>query len=189
MEMQLDVALTMGCNPIILAGCDLSYPQGTKYWQGKQSSTQEPNEWLLAKAWMEKLIRDYSQVTFYHVRGEGVHLEGVQEIEGSDLHFEEIQGLDVKLLDVVRSLPEEGGKHLQKDWQARWGVFCAGREDEKLESLWVEPMWQLWKPIFDREVHFDGHPFPEEEKLEVHHHIFREEMLKEMQGVLGSKSS
>ena len=89
------LAIYFGCNPIILAGMDFSYPHSEEKYGGKDPQKnpeeilwEDPQEgvlytqkdWMLAVKWLESLMIEHPSHAFYTLSSRSLPIQGVQRI-------------------------------------------------------------------------------------------------------------
>lgn len=175
------VAVLLGCSPIIFVGMDLCYEKGKKYAQ-IQADVPEgliqvgdcmtQRDWLMAARWTEELGkgRNFINAT------EGGILE--LPVEKLSKILEKCSGnwnLRKRVHDAIQKLPRT---------HERWDSWDESlrRCKKNIENLDGEvvyqkllfPLWQIWRPIFEREVEIDP-----KQKLELHRKVFFQTVIEE----------
>jgi hypothetical protein len=156
------IAKLMGCSPIIFLGMDLCYTAGKKYAKIDAATPDgliqvgdvwTQRDWLLASRWIERQGGEMFNA------GRGILRLPKMDLESVALTFK-TQNLKAKVHETLQKIP------LQKapDW-SKW-------EDAAL----LNPLWDLWKPIFEREL--IGHD------LELHKKLFFQKVLEEHERAL-----
>jgi hypothetical protein len=155
------LALHWGCNPIVWVGMDCAAK--TKIDGAKQEKNQKgdpiwvQNDWLLAAEWMQKQIELYPERTFYSASDEGLLVGEPKAL--SEIEFPE-RTIEIPLPSSLCGGPAE--------WLA-WQQSLGAKETALTHLL--EPVWDLWRPIFD------PHPLSAEEKMNCHRELFFEKVL------------
>src|SRR3989344_787000 len=171
------VASFWGCSPIIFVGMDLCYAGGEKYTglpNDQEACLVEVDghftqrDWLMAALW----TRDKAQGKGWINATEGGIL-GLEEKRLQDLVFPERQ-LDVK------SVLARGALHTVRRWN-EWDQFLKKSqtdlqplEDHPIYHQLLLPLWNIWQPIFEREVAKDP-----SQKIEHHQQMFFLNVLAE----------
>lgn len=170
------VAMHMGCSPIFFVGMDLCYKQGRKYAKIEADlpegliqvgDTVTQKDWWMAAQWIEEKAK------------------GRQFIDAS----EGILNLPKMRLETVlekcfcewdlRRAVHEAIQKLPLVKKNRWGEWDASlrRCQKTLEQLereivyekLLKPLWNIWRPIFEREAG----------ELKLHQKLFFQKVLEE----------
>lgn len=173
------IALHLGCSPIIFVGMDFCYVQNRKYAQihadlpkglvqAGEYLTQR--DWLMAAKWTEALYphrRDFVNAT------EG----GLLQLPAATL--ETVLGrctaewdLRKRVHEAIQKLPLKKPLLRWKQWDASLRRLKKGTEHPEQEIVYqklLEPLWQIWKPLFEREMG----------KIELHQMLFFQQVLEE----------
>ncbi|MGB7978765.1 MAG: 6-hydroxymethylpterin diphosphokinase MptE-like protein [Chlamydiales bacterium] len=181
-------AVHMGCSPIVFVGMDLCYEEGRKYAQieaeipegliqARGKMTQR--DWLMGAEWTEKMAegRDFINAT------EGGLLALPAEKLSDVLKRCPIEkDLRVLVHETMQRLPLSSSGERWKEWDLslrnckKKGVFL---EDEVVYQKLLLPLWEIWRPVFEREVEMDPR-----QKLEVHRSVFFQTVLEEHGSIL-----
>lgn len=176
------IAVHMGCSPIIFVGMDLCYEEGKKYAQIQADlpdgliqvgDVMTQKDWLMGARWIEEL-------------GKGRHL--IDATEGGILRIPKEKLLTVlkglsqkgdlrkKVHDAIQRLPIHANVEKWNEWDAsliRCKKNIENLDDEVVYHKLLVPLWQIWKPIFEREVDVDP-----KQKLELHRNVFFQTVLE-----------
>ncbi|MDE3047390.1 MAG: DUF115 domain-containing protein [Verrucomicrobiota bacterium] len=158
------MAMFMGCSPIVFVGMDLCYRGGQKYARidgdGSEGRIQvgdvwTQRDWLLAAHWIETKRWPMMDASEGILRLPKVHLDA----------------LSWPTLGDLRPVVQEAVQKLSLKKAARWGQWtCSLRDmDEIAMQYLLEPLWQRWGPVFQREG----------SNIDVHRHIFFQNVVKE----------
>lgn len=173
------IALLAGCSPIIFVGMDLCYDGDRKYAR-LENEAQTPlievggastqRDWLMAAMWTREKAegRDFINAT------EG----GILGLKEQPLkHF--LDALPKRELSVEGVIDK-----LNKSKPILWDVWdeslrnCKKGVEQHVEdpvyNKLLLPLWQIWKPIFQREVDLDP-----KQNLELHKRLFFQNVLVE----------
>lgn len=179
------LAVYLGCNPIVLIGMDSCYIDGQKYGhlehgpgeelvdvvdaKGRTHRTQR--DWLGAIQWIEELAKEREDLLFINTSDEGFcfknpiqeapFLKVIEEYAKTDLQ------LRARVEKVVRELP-------------RMSSSKKSITDETLEEKLLDPLWSVWRHIFEREAEIDSMPIPFEEKMKLHKSLFFSQIKNEL---------
>ena len=196
------VALELGCNPIILVGMDYCYLAGQKYaWKqgggdrplvtsvnalGEKVETQ--SDWLMAVHWMEEISAAHPEVTFINATAGGMKIEGLFQT-GELLTPPENPGVNAKWQQVIQQAPVI---KLSKDRMESWMKSLAACRWNLLEEEWnppligdmarellLEPLWNIWGSVFERELMTDTQPIPLSDKLALQKRLFFNRVIAE----------
>ncbi|HSX25927.1 MAG TPA: 6-hydroxymethylpterin diphosphokinase MptE-like protein [Chlamydiales bacterium] len=166
------LALFLGCNPIVFVGMDFCYTDAKKYAHLK---TEMPSsliqvgdlmtqrDWMMAAQWTEELAAKNPQTKFIQATEGGLPLkEPILTRKFSKL----LPGKEEDLRPRVKAEIEA----LAQVKPGRW------KEWKKMaHPLLLEPLWSIWKPVFERELELDPHP----DKLELNQALFFEQVIQE----------
>lgn len=188
------LAVFFGCNPIVCVGMDYCYYEGKKYafdtihsqndlvssqdGFGKEVRTQK--DWLMARQWMEDIAKQNREISFYNANGSGLPFWNSATLE--NFEWPEIPDLQEKIDQKIRNLPFRScvSKGEWKDLLLQTLNKLQGKEEiqeEEIYSQMLFPLWNLWQPIFEREI--DPYALSLEEKLNLHKKLFFEQILQE----------
>jgi hypothetical protein len=168
------IALHLGCNPIIFVGMDLCYQQGRKYAkidsdlpegliEARGSLTQK--DWLMSAEWTEDLAKKHPLIN----ASEG----GILDLPRQNLEellplFSVKRNLRKEVHDAIQRLPLRSPIDRWDEWKR-----------EKMHETLLDPLWEIWKPVFEREVELNP-----EQKLEVHQNLFFQRVIEEYGSVI-----
>lgn len=203
------VACSLGCSPIVFIGMDLCYHEGRKYAQIESPAaeglievkTQKGNtvwtqrDWWMAAQWMQEFASSHPETEWINATEGGLGFQApIQEMSLASVlnkllpQKEEIQRL---VQAHIEALPKY--KDLSKQWdlwkqslercqqvcqtisQVDWNRL----EDELAYQALLQPLWQIWKPVFERELEIDPHPLLLPEKIQLNQILFFQRVLKE----------
>lgn len=169
----MEIAFLFGCSPILCIGMDFCYKEGKKYRdfpQGEGVELLEVNglmtqkDWWAAALWgkgfAEKVptwkLGDFGLLDVEVVKPEKI----LQMFPRKKISGEEV-------LRVLQKAPLKKPLSLK-----RWDLL------EK-EKFLLEPLWNIWEPIFAREVQLDP-----KQDLKVHKTLFFEKVLEDYAAAL-----
>ncbi len=168
------VAQHLGCSPIIFVGMDLCYTQGKKYAKIDAEAGElvqvgdylTQRDWLMAAKWTEEREGNLINAT------EGGMLNLPRETLAEVLKkYSKEWDLRKWVHEAIQKLPVRDPAQKPLEW-----------EDEVVEQKLLSPLWQIWKPIFEREVEIDP-----QQKLELHKTLFFQQVLEEYGSVILSE--
>jgi hypothetical protein len=190
------VAVQLGCNPIILVGMDYCYKGEQKYaWRkeggdmqlvkgvdasGKEVWTQ--GDWLLSVRWMEEMAAAHPEITFINATADGMAI-GAPFITQQIPEPPTTTGVNAKWRAIIEKAPflEISAKRWQT-WReslaaARWhfGEEEISPEGALARELLLEPLWNIWGPLFEREMMQEATP----EKMEIQKRLFFNRVIEE----------
>lgn len=172
------LALLMGCDPIIFVGMDLCVSPEKGYAAGVEGEDQTTNriemrdregnevwtrpDFLLAKEWLEQVIRLHPQVTFINATPQGLPINGTVEgaLEGfgkscdlSGALFSKIQALPKLSQPQIQEVDQSVGKtgkiledFLEALKNGKQTVLEAFElEEELFYQRHLRPLWEVWK--------------------------------------------
>ena len=155
------IALTLGCNPIISVGMDYELRGEKKYAFDKKTVESPPSDWIEAVLWIQNLASRNPKTKFFKTLG-GV--EYLPEIDLAELK----NGKPIQ--EHLPQTPMYEPLSLAS-WKKR---FQEGKEIITQELY--EPLWRLWRPVFAREFHPD--------QMELHKKLFFEQVKDDYLHVL-----
>ena len=187
------MAAHLGCNPIVLVGMDYCYRGKQKYaHQGASASSiplvaakdargesvQTQLDWLLAIRWMEEFARAHPEISFINATAEGMEIG--KPFSTMPLEEVAVNGSIDRWDAVLRSAPFVT---LSQTKLAEWKESlkrCKKRpEGEIAADLLLNPLWNIWAPMFERELMGDPQPLPMEEKLKIQKTLFFKQIIDE----------
>jgi len=196
----LAVAVELGCNPIILVGMDYCYRGEQKYaWkkegadmlrisavdaEGQNVWTQK--DWLLSIHWMQDLARSHPEICFINATEKGMRMDN--PIVTKPLPpAPETRGVKAKWEKVLEKAPKmKLCANRMKQWSehlaaCRWNLqreSLTFRENHASKLL-LDPLWNIWGPMFEKETTIDLHPIPLKEKQQVQKRLFFNRVIEE----------
>jgi len=172
------VAEYLGCAPIVLIGMDYCY-RGEKKYANQKSTLEAPlvqatdaqgrkvwtqRDWLLAIQWLE--MKKGMNVS------EGMEIKGWGPLkEFCGVVSDKWKG---PLVQIER----------WKEWTESLKRCKENPDGEIVQELLLEPLWQIWAPLFERELMEDKHPIPMKEKLTIQKALFFSQVVEEHASVL-----
>jgi len=197
------VAVQLGCNPIILVGMDYCYKGEQKYaWRkdgsdmalvkAMDASGQEvwsQGDWLLSVRWMEEIAAAHPEVTFINATADGMAIGEPFVTQPMPAPPAEA-GVNEKWRALVQQIPflEPSSERWQK-WKeslaaCRWHFAIRNcrtpSEGTLARELLLEPLWNIWGPLFEREMMQDASP----EKMEIQKRLFFNRVSEEHLDIL-----
>ncbi|MDP1608631.1 MAG: DUF115 domain-containing protein [Chlamydiales bacterium] len=203
------LAAWLGCDPIICTGMDFCYENECKYGASEKVDSLEglvsvedrfgrktwsQRDWLMAADWIDELAKRRWDKTFIDATEGGLRLarlqeKTLQEVMSSlncsiDLEAKvhaEVMGLDWMAIPLDRM--DEWKRSLK-----RCLALCKKELKQREPVIWDEeivyqmllfPLWQIWSPVFERELEVDSQPLPFEEKLRLNQILFFQRVLYE----------
>ncbi len=110
------IATSLGCNPIIFVGMDLSARPGEIYAPGVKATKNEEKlmlthgenaevfyskqDWLMARTWLEKFAKMHPQIRFLNATEGGIGVPGIENLSLSsakDAYLQKTQGLKERI--------------------------------------------------------------------------------------------
>ncbi|HAB98495.1 MAG TPA: hypothetical protein DCE71_01575 [Parachlamydiales bacterium] len=160
---------------------------------GQKVSSQR--DWLMAADWMAKLASQRWDKTFVNATEGGLRLQGpikeasLQEVLGSLPIQPDLSGrvhAEIMTLDWM-SIPLERMNEWKKSMKRCLSLCKKGlkhREPiswdrEIVYQTLLFPLWQIWGPLFERELEVDSQPMSLEEKLRLNQILFFQRVLHE----------
>lgn len=201
------VAQRMGCNPIVFVGMDLCYKEDKKY-AGEEFFLQEDlvptfdqkgeavwtqRDWLMAARWTEQFAASHSSTRFINATEGGlgfaqpISSESLQKtIESFPLQNE----LRNQLYAAVQSLPLHSPSTRSEEWMEslkHCEVLCeqishfdfAKLEEEIVYKKLLQPLWQVWRPVIERELELDPQSLSLQGKLKLNQVLFFQQVIQE----------
>lgn len=189
------MAVHLGCNPIILVGMDYCYRGKQKYATQKPSSLTTPlvattnakgeavetqRDWLMAIQWMETFAAAHPETTFINATANGMAIgkpfsaKPLNEIEPKET------GVLAKWASAMNSASSvELPATKLTEWKESLKRCKKQPEGEIAFELLLEPLWQVWAPMFERELMADPQPLPLTEKLKIQRTLFFQQIIEE----------
>ncbi|HSX10179.1 MAG TPA: 6-hydroxymethylpterin diphosphokinase MptE-like protein [Chlamydiales bacterium] len=176
------VALHMGCDPVVLVGMDFCYTDDRKYAEVETAHAEglvrwgdvwTQRDWLMAARWTEAQKGPLINAT------EG----GILSLPKSRL--ETVLEQCVKKWDLRQKVHETIQK-LPLVSSGRWAEWDASLhrckkkiyqvEEEVVYQMLLDPLWQVWRPIFEREAEVDPQQDMEMHKISFYSQVLEEHM-------------
>lgn len=149
-----EMACLLGCNPIAFIGMDLSYVNGKKYAEieSKEDTSIPRKDWFLAKEWLNDLKKKWSKKTF---------LNSAEKIPAKNFNLC-IESSTPISITRAKKLILEIKASLER---------CKNDVKNEIAYLYcLEPVWNIWKHVFKREINRD---------LELQEKIFYKRVINE----------
>jgi hypothetical protein len=190
------LAVHFGCNPIVFVGMDLCYSDGKKYAHLDSdppdglianNGVLTQRDWLMATRWTEELASRHPTTCFINATEGGVGFKSpVIAKRLQDVNLPTIGPLGPKVHRAIQSIPrltQEGRWEMWEKSLKKLEILCTlaieGEEVDMEEEIAYEkllaPLWQIWRPIFERELDLDPHP----DKLRLNQLLFFQQVLQE----------
>lgn len=201
------VAQRMGCNPIVFVGMDFCYTEDKKY-SGGDFSPQEnlvsafdhtgkavwtQRDWLMAARWMEQFAAHHSSTRFINATEGGL---GFKEPILSDSLEKTIESFSLQnelrnqVHAAVQSLPLHSSSTRSEEWMEslkQCQNLCeqishfdfAKLEEEIVYQKLLHPLWQVWRPVIERELELDPQPLSLQSKLKLNQVLFFQQVIQE----------
>ncbi len=177
------VAVHLGCSPIIFVGMDLCYEKGRKYAQieadlpeglieARGAITQK--DWLMSAQWTEELAKGRH---FFNATEGGILQLPKEPLSESLKRCTEERNLRKWVHEAIQKLPIRTASKKWEEWDLslrNCKKDIANMEDEIVYQKLLSPLWEIWRPIFEREV--EGDP---NQKIEFHQKLFFQTVLEE----------
>lgn len=140
------VAVSFGCNPIVCVGMDYCTKEGRKYaFEDTKVETQD--DWLISIEWLKNLEKKNSHLKFLNA-SKGLPYFTSCNLE--DLSFKKLP-LDEIVQNAISKI------------EVRTSIF----EEQSI----LQPLWEIWKPVFARSGDFS------EEQMNIHKELFFQQVL------------
>lgn len=163
------LAFEWGCDPIVFVGMDGCSPRKMEGMIQVSDGVWSRPDWIQAKRWTEALARQHPERKWINATEGGMGFQGIEEKKLKDLIGEDREDLKNEVKNKVAELPLLSGGR----WE-EWKENLRAGSDVVTEKL-LEPLWQLWKPVFERELEFDSY----EGKMEINQKLFFEQVIEE----------
>jgi hypothetical protein len=166
------LAVQWGCNPIVLVGMDYCYSGKKKYAKGPDAaisslvetvnsegrSVLTQRDWLMAVRWTEELAEKHRDRLFLNASEGGVRC--LSPVKLQDLAWKEIPDLRATVSCAIERAPVRSSPDRWAEWEGslrRCADLCnkyleADFEGEIAYHLLLQPLWTIWKPVFEREI-------------------------------------
>ncbi len=184
------IAVHMGCSPIIFVGMDLCYLHQKKYAQMdahlpdglvRVGDVLTQRDWLMAAKWTEELAKGH---VFLNATEGGILSLPSVKLETALAACTTEWDLRKWVHEAIQNLPLKKGTKRWKEWDASLRRLQKGKEHFEAEIVYQKllfPLWQIWQPIFEREVR---------QELKLHQVLFFQRVLEEHGSfVLSERSS
>ena len=171
------MAVWMGCNPIIWVGMDLCY-QGEQKYADRSDRSQVPliesndrmtqRDWLLAARWSEELSCEHPQLRFVNTSMQGLPLRlpiETMPLDAIDQTLTREFDLTGRLHQAIQGASSLTMTIQQKEaeWVMSWErciALCSqmtsdgddALSNEIVHEFYLEPLWRIWRPLFNREA-------------------------------------
>lgn len=182
------LALFLGCNPILHAGMDLCYGGEQKYAHLDASfgsgliragSNWTQRDWLMAARWTEELAAKNPETEFLHVT-EG----SICNLKLDPKAIERLprlkQDLRKQVHEAIQEIPLMAANRLE-EWEGSLyrcklnADSFVHDEEEIVYQLLLKPLWDIWKPLFERELIYDTR----QDKMELNQFLFFQQVLQD----------
>ena len=153
-NMMAQIALFLGCNPIISVGIDYCFKEGKKYAYDLYEPEESQADWAAAIWWMQDLAKKNPETKFCKTSG------GKEYLPEFDLNS--LQTISIPKLPKT---PKQNPLSF-----SCWEESLKNKDAIVKEEL-LDPLWSLWKPVFERE--FGSH------QMEIHKELFFDQVVQE----------
>ena len=188
------LAAYLGCTEIILIGMDYCYRGEQKYANQKKNVNASPlvkckddagkdvwtqRDWLMATKWLTEFAAAHPEISCMNATVGGMHISGFGPVNRT------FQPVDAKIQKVIESA---GFVSLDPDRMAEWTQSMKRCRREELTpiadneialELLLEPLWQIWAPLFERELMADKKPISLSEKMAIQKLLFFNQVIDE----------
>ena len=182
------IAIWMGCNPIIWTGMDCCYPDNQKYAQPSANKASieinhrmTQRDFFLSARFFEEIAQSNPNIEFINTSLQGFPFKPPIETRPfcsipSILEKEfDLEGLLHHAIQMSPSICFDTSK--EAAWMAsveRCLNHCGNSDlsDEIVYEFYLKPLWQIWQPIFARAT--SG------QDIEIHRMLFFQKVLQEM---------
>lgn len=165
-------AILMGCSPIYFVGMDLCYQGMRKYAKIEADAPDgliqvgdvwTQKDWLLAARWTEE-----RKVPMFDAS------EGILRLPKVKLEELSLPNLgELQVHEAIQKLELKSARRWD-EWDASLRR-CKNKieqiEEEIVYQKLLDPLWQIWRPIFEREI--------QGQNLEIHRKLFFQKVLEE----------
>jgi uncharacterized Rossmann fold enzyme len=188
------IAAYLGCTEIILIGMDYCYRGEQKYAGQKKSGAAIPlikakdaegkvvwtqRDWLMATKWLTGFAEANPEISCMNATIGGL------EIPGFELPCFSLNPVDLRLKEVIAATSSVSLDPTRLvEWKAslkrchREALTPLG-DDEIAQELLLDPLWQIWAPLFERELMADKKPISLEEKMTIQKLLFFNQVIEE----------
>lgn len=204
------LAVHWGCNPIVFVGMDFCYHLDQKYVDFEPEKGEKlhfvegvwtQRDWLMARQWTQELAKKREDRTFINATEGGMGLSlPIETKKLKEIDFGSKKGVSSLVHQAIHSLP-----HLSSS-SVRWDIWkkslenCAHickkmlssfedialdlhLEEEIVYEKFLSPLWNVWRPIFERELDLDPHQGIAD-KLKLNQFLFFQQAIEEQLHVL-----
>lgn len=184
------LALFMGCDPILFVGLDFCQKEQTEQvsistLNRRNERVWSKNDWLLSAAWQKALCERHLDVRWVNTS-----FNGLMEIQGGrTLSLQEFKEKESFLQRdcpaLLHAVLEQrtvlhNTNHSLQEWQESLRKslsFCQKRQEgllekEKVYRFYLEPLWALWAPLFEKRA--------SDQDLNLHRTLFFENALQQL---------
>ncbi len=179
------IAIWMGCNPIIWTGMDFCYPDSQKY-AGSSSVIEADHritqrDFLLAARFSEEVALAHPHIRFLQTAKHGLPLKEPIETRPFAMARRLLKNefdLSGRLHQALQSAPwmNLAMEMKEKDWNESLRRCSrdpsADLSGEIVYEHYLEPLWQIWRPIFTREA--------KGQNLDTHQALFFQKVLQDI---------
>jgi len=128
----------------------------------------------------DAVAKEHPEISFINATGEGMKIGA----PFSTQKFEEIAlgsaGVQAKWASAMsQANPIELKKEKLALWKESLKRCKKEAEGEIAFDLLLNPLWQIWAPMFERELMNDSQPLPIEEKLKIQKGLFFQQIIDE----------
>jgi hypothetical protein len=189
------IAAHLGCSPIVLVGMDYCYRGKQKYADQKKQGSGTPlvrvedgngaivwtqRDWLLAISWLEQFALSHPETSCINGTMGGMEIPGFPRAT-----FTPTSQLNVTfdtLFKSSKSLPNSSERlrlWLESLQRCHRTELTEIPDDEIAQELLLEPLWQIWAPLFERELMADLEPISMAEKMAIQKFLFFNQVIEE----------
>lgn len=188
------IAEYLGCSPIVLIGMDYCYRGQQKYADQTAALNQTPlvqckdandnpvwtqKDWLMAIGWLEQFANAHPELPCINLSSEGMDIPGFRS---EAFHPETEFGGFSQIFQAASSLPNSEARLQQ--WteslkRCHRTDLSELPEEEIAQELLLEPLWQIWAPLFERELMIQPEPASMLEKMAIQKLLFFNQVIQE----------
>lgn len=201
------LAVHWGCDPIVFVGMDYCYSGKKKYAQGtdveaagliealdsRGNGVLTQRDWLMAIQWMEEMAKKHPQRRFLNATEGGMGFLTPAKLEG--LGLKEIPDLEKRVAAAIQKGPIRALEGRWAEWEQslnRCREFCEQKlhrvendlEGEIVYKQLLLPLWNIWRPVFERQLDLDPRKIAHQEKLRLNEILFYQQVVQEHLDVL-----
>lgn len=190
------IAAYLGCTSIILVGMDYCYRGQQKYAGQKKYENENPlvsfqdeqgktvwtqRDWILATEWLAQFAIKHPHIACRNATVNGIAINGFSPISLDDV----FAGQPSSLTSHIQAAPMMPfpTKRMNEWLASLQNCYRNGLdpipEGEIAQELLLEPLWQVWAPLFERELMADAQPIPLAEKLAIQKRLFFNQVIQE----------